>query len=106
MTNDEFLDQLPWLQGIAWAAMSDEHMRNGIREMGKRMFWLHPKYFALVHLAREHGERFAELVREYENTSAQRYGVEPWSDAEPRREVELSPANVLREYLAMLESKG
>jgi len=106
VNNDEFLDQLPWLQGIAWAAMSDEHMLEHTRAMGSRMFWLHPKYFALAQLAREHGERFAELAREREKTSAQRYGVELWSDAEPRREVELSPANVLREYLAMLESKG
>jgi hypothetical protein len=101
MTNDEFLDHVPWYQGLAWGALG----RSGDVEMdrvGSKLFWLAPRYFAMMSLARNHPEEFAQLVGKYEQEAAERYNRKDWSREEPFPTVDVKEA--LRAYVNALES--
>jgi hypothetical protein len=82
MTNEEFLDLVPWYQGIAAGAVS----KGGDPHMAAQSFWLGPKYFAMARLARRHPEEFAQLVAEFEKEACERYGAKSWAEQEPRKE--------------------
>lgn len=103
MTNDEFLDHLPWYQGLAWGALA----RSGDEEMdrvGSKLFWLAPRYFALMHLARQYPDEYALLVAEAESNSATRYNVKSWAREEPFPTVDVKEA--LRAYVKQLEEES
>lgn len=102
MTNDEFLDHVPYYHGLAWASVGDAP-NHDIHRYGRLWFWLSPHYFALADLARRHPEEYAQLVEQHHRTSAERYGVDSWADTEPGGEEGWDVAKTLRAYLKQLE---
>lgn len=83
MTNDEFFEWVPFLLGFLAAGERKQPLPGG-RDASALTFWLSPRFFALVDLARRHPDEFALLVASQERTAGERYGVKSWADAEPK----------------------
>lgn len=83
MTNDEFFEWVPFLLGYLAAGEYKNPLPDG-RDAGALTFWLGPRFFALVDLARRHPDEFAELVTNQEHVAARRYGATTWAEAEPK----------------------
>lgn len=85
MTNEEFLDGLPFMHGVAWAGIAEGKAEDA-KHLASLHFWMAPRVFALCDLARKHPEEFAGLVARQERAAEERYGAESWAEQEPKRE--------------------
>lgn len=74
MNRDDELTMLPYLWGLAWA-MAARDDDAPAREYSGHYFYLAPRLFALIDLARKSPEAYAAAVSEQQQIAAQRYGA-------------------------------
>lgn len=92
MTDEEFFLHVPWFNGLAWSALharGEQEGRPELKQAGADLFRLGPRYWALLDLARRNREQYAQLVKEHERESCERYGETAWEEPDKLSRLEL-----------------